>query len=207
MHLRKRATSHQLPPAPSVVNPTGRFEGNDGSWSTFSINVNSDEKGENGQNFRVLISTSSPLTLVPQQTGWCNTDCAERRGVGQFNGRPSLGVQDANSWEQAGFYSIPLPYWYPDTFLNTTNHTLGGTWGLTNVGLGESSSDSDVLVDRYVAKYTFDSGDFFMGSFGLAAGSVGPTGGDQATFLSQYNVDNGIASVSYGYAAGAYYRK
>lgn len=206
MHLRKRADTISLPEPPTVVNPSGQFDGNDGKWSSFSINVNSDNNGENGQNFRVLISTSSPLTLLPMQVGWCDDDCAARRGALLYNGKQPQGLEFTDTWKQSGFYNIPIPYWYPDTFMNSTsNQTLGGLWGLTNVGLGESSAQSPVLAQRNVVGYYFE--DFFMGSFGLAAGEVGPTSGTRATFLSQYELDRRAPSSSYGYAAGAYYRK
>ena len=207
MHLRKRADAIPLPKSlqPTVVNPTGQFDGNDGKWSSFSINVNSDSDGLNGQNFRILISTSSPITLLPMPNGWCNADCAERRGVLLYNGKQPEGLEITDTWKQSGIYTIPLPYWYSDTFVNqTSNDTLGGLWGLTNVGLGESSAQSQVLAKRNVVGYYFE--DFFMGSFGLAAGEVGSTGGTRATFLSQYELDQQVPSSSYGYAAGAYYR-
>ncbi|KAJ4339161.1 hypothetical protein N0V95_007846 [Ascochyta clinopodiicola] len=45
-----------------------------------------------------------------------------------------------------------------------------------------------------------------MGSFGLAVGEAGEDGSTRATFLSQFEDDSNIASSSYGYSAGAYYR-
>jgi hypothetical protein len=190
-----------------VVSSTGRFEGNDGKWSTFNINVNSDSNGENGQNFRVLASTSSPITLLPRQDSWCNAACAARRGVQPYKGEQSvLGLQKTETWKDWGIYDIPLPYWYPDTFLNkTANKSLNGLWGLTNVGLGETSNQSPVLENCPVAGFTFQ--DFFMGSFGLAVGDVGTSSGATKTFISQYEARSQIASHSYAYGAGAYYRK
>jgi hypothetical protein len=190
-----------------VVSSTGRFEGNDGKWSTFNINVNSDSNGENGQNFRVLASTSSPITLLPRQDSWCNAACAARRGVQPYKGEQSvLGLQKTETWKDWGIYDIPLPYWYADTFLNkTANQSLNGLWGLTNVGLGETSNQSPVLENCPVAGFTFQ--DFFMGSFGLAVGDVGTSSGATKTFISQYEARSQIASHSYAYGAGAYYRK
>ncbi|KZM26451.1 aspartic-type endopeptidase [Ascochyta rabiei] len=161
MHFRKRADSNPipLPPQPKVVNASGTFDGNDGRWSSFIINVNSNAEGLSGQNFKTLISTSSPVTLLPAITDLIN---------------------------------------------NSTNDTLKGAWGISNVGLGESSANSLVLTGRYIAQYIFN--DFFMGSFGLAVGEVGEDDSTRATFLSQFEDDSNIASSSYGYTAGAYYR-
>ena len=204
MHLRKRVDVTTIP-VPKVVPTTGSFDGNDGSWSTFYINANSDAEGMNGQDFKVLISTSSSLVLLPGRTDWCtNEACAEERGVGMFDGKQQLGMAESGSWSKAGIYEIPPPYWYSDD-LNGGNFTLRGTWGLTNIGLGKSSASSLVLTDRYAVDYIFE--EYFMGSFGLAVGAVGGYGAAKPTFLSQFEVDDQIASSSYGYTAGAWYRK
>lgn len=202
MHLGKRADTVTPPPLPVSVTPSGDFDGNDGKWSTFFINVNSDDKGENGQDFKVLISTSSPLTLLPGQTGWCTSDCPAKRGVFS-DGRQALGVGSSN-WEDAGNYGVPLPYWYAEP-TSSGNGSLAGAWGKTNVGLGRSSPQSLVVADRYAVKYLFE--DFFMGSFGLAQGQIGPQSGTLPTFLTQFAGENNVASSSFGYTAGAYYRK
>ncbi|KAF9700648.1 hypothetical protein EKO04_001902 [Ascochyta lentis] len=205
MHLRKRAdtTTIQLPDPPVVVPPSGDFDGNDGRWSTFLVNVNSDSEGLNGQDFKVLISTSSSLTLLPAITEWCDENCAAKRGVLKYNEKQVLGVQESDNWKTAGIYEIPLPYWYSNDLVDG-NHTLRGTWGLTNVGLGKTSPQSRVIASRYAVKYLFE--DFFLGSFGLAVGVVGGNASTRPTFLTQFKDDKNVASSSYGYTAGAWYR-
>ena len=207
MHLRKRVDTIVLPKPPVSVSPSGDFDGNDGNWSTFIINVNSDSEGKNGQNFKVLISTSSPLTLLPMQSDWCDLQCAGKRGVLPYNDKPVRGLEDSENWKEVGMFSIPLPNWYSDNFLGSNRSTsLAGVWGETNIGLGLSSEKSLFSAKRYAAKYIFN--DFFMGSFGLAVGRVG--GGENTTkanFLTQFDDDHNIASSSYGYTAGAWYRK
>jgi hypothetical protein len=205
MHVRKRDEVKTIP-VPKVINTSGTFDGNDGKWSTFYINVNSDGSGLNGQNFKVLISTSSQIVLLPGETEWCDTTCAEKRGVLMGNGVNNLkGMVESGSWVTAGLYEVPLPYWFSSDLIQETNKTLAGRWGVTQVGIGISDQSSTVLPDRYVAKYDFK--DFYMGLFGLARGQVGPPGGFKPTFLTQFK-DNGlIASTSYGYTAGAWYSK
>ncbi|KAH6642121.1 aspartic peptidase domain-containing protein [Boeremia exigua] len=204
MHLRKRVDTIALPPPPISVAPSGDFDGNDGRWSSFFINVASDTQGLNGQNFKVLISTSSSLTLLPARTEWCNSKCAAERGVALYNNEQVLGVQLSGQWADAGIYEVPLPYWYPKEAISTGNGTLGGSWGKTNIGLERSSPSSLVIAERYAVKYIFE--DFFMGSFGLAVGAVGPSQGSIPTFLTQMEDDGQIASSSFGYTAGAWYR-
>lgn len=202
MHLGKRADTVPDPPLPILVPSSGEFDGNDGKWSSFFINVNSDDEGMNGQDFKVLISTSSSLVLLPGQTSWCNADCAAKRGVFS-DGQQALGV-GASNWDPAGNYGVPLPYWYAES-TSTGNGSLAGAWGKTNVGLGRSSAASLVEADRYAVKYLYE--DFFMGSFGLAQGQIGPLFATWPTFLTQFAGEHHIASFSYGYTAGAYYRK
>ncbi|KAF1829712.1 acid protease [Decorospora gaudefroyi] len=208
MFFGKREETIPYPPGPYVLTPSGSFDGNDGRWSSFNINIGDDGTNKsNGQNFRVLISTSSGVTLVPGQAQWCDdTDCAKSRGIGVYNGQQSLGLQESSTWQDAGIYSIPLPDWWTDTLaIDSSNTTAGGIWGLDNVGLGLSSPESPILQGQYVVKYLIQN--FFMGSFGLAAGSSGPQGAVKPNFLdSLYNSGVMIASRSYGYSAGAYHR-
>lgn len=205
MHLRKRADTTQIP-GPVAVRTSGQFEGNDGKWSTFLINLNSDEKGENGQDFRVLASTSSPLTLVPGKTEWCDDACAKLRGVVMRGGQQPLGNEQDGSWIPDGLFEVPIPEWFPrETIVTNGNLTLRGRWGVTNVGVGPSS-DSKILTDRYAVSYV--SEEFFLGFFGLANGEVGSgSNALKPTFLQQFQTEDQIASVSYGYTAGAWYRK
>lgn len=209
MFSKKRAEPIQLP-TPYVLSPSGKYEGNDGSWSTFFINVGDDGKNNsNGQNFRVLISTSSPATLVPQQTDWCSDpspeECAANRGILPYEGRPSLGFDETKSskWQTAGIYTIPVPEWYNETL---QAEEPAAVWGVDNVGLGESSPQSFILAEQYVVKYTVAN--FYMGSLGLAVGSTGPPGALKPNFMdNMYGSAHRIASRSFGYTAGAYYRK
>ena len=206
MHLRKRADATTIP-FPQIVPTSGKFDGNDGKWSTFLINVNSDKEGQNGQDFRVLPSTTSGLTLLPMKNSWCTTtECAERRGIIQYGGNQVMGVQDSTNWDDFLQLEIPLPYWYSGStdFLNASDPPRG-QWGTTNVGLGQSSAQSLVNPGLFAAKYQSDA--FFMGSFGLSVGEVGTQGATKPTFLSQFKDLQTIPSASYGYTAGAWYRE
>ncbi|CAN9396433.1 unnamed protein product [Alternaria alternata] len=208
----KRAEPIPLPPSPYVLRPSGNFEGNDGSWSTFTINIGDDNKNNsNGQNFRVLISTSLGTTLVPQQTDWCDEPdvdaCALSRGILPFRGQPSLGFNETESpqWQTAGTYTVPMPAWFNTSELQADSGKPPAVWGVDNVGLGESSPQSPMLASQYVVKYTFVN--FFMGSLGLAPGSTGPNNALKPNFIDNfYGSAHKIASRSFGYTAGAYYR-
>lgn len=204
MYLQRRKDVIPLPPQPFVLSPSGTFDGNDGKWSTFFINVGDGGTG-NGQSFKVLISTSSPLTLVPQQTAWCDESCAKDRGILFVNGQQSLGYKESQYWKTAGIYDIPLPYWWTNESSTNSTDTLAGDWGSENLGMGESSPKSVILPEQYIVEYTFK--DFFMGSLGLAVGDTGPPGGSKPNFLNYFYSASMTASASYGYTAGASYRE
>jgi hypothetical protein len=85
------------PPTPLIVPPSRSFDGNDGAWSTFAINVGSSGDSRSGQDFKVLVSIIGSVALVPLQANWCTypnlTTCARDRGILPFNGKQSLGFK------------------------------------------------------------------------------------------------------------------
>lgn len=203
MKLNRRKETLPLPPTPYVVSDSGQFDGNDGKWSTFSINIGDVDSGQ-GQNFRVLISTSSPVTIVPGVTEWCDSDCARTRGVEIYNGQQPRGIEESAQWERAGIYKMPEPHWWAESYRIDQSNTTG-VWGVDNVGLGTTSIQSPILGEQYVVETLVE--DYFMGSFGLAAGETGPSGGSKPNFIDNFYASHQIASKSYGYTAGAHYRK
>lgn len=208
MNFRKREDpavngTAKPPPPPQTIPPSGTFDGNDGQWSTFLINTGDADGKGGGQNFKVLVSTSSAVVLVPGISEWCDEDCAQKRGVQLFKGGHPLGQETGSgSWQNAGIYDIPLP----NGWLNETNKPAA-TWALDNVGLGASSERSPILEKRYVVGSK--SKDFFMGYFGLAAGPIAPGAGKDSInpFLTEFANLDSIPSISYGYTAGAKYSK
>jgi hypothetical protein len=198
-----------LPPKPLVLAPSGTFDGDDGKWSTFTINIAGDGEGK-GQNFKVLIGTSSSITQVPGQTEWCGTEeCAKRRGV---EGDQSLGLDMSSSdtYRTIGTYDLPITgiFWYSRDLLSpSSNSTVNGIWGVTTVGLGTASKQSQTIADQYVAVNYLK--DFFLGSLGLSIGPIKPEGTSKSSFLYglAYGENSPIASSAYGFTAGASYRK
>lgn len=205
--LKKRADTTLLPPLPRVLTPSGSFEGDDGKWSTFIINIAGDGEGA-GQNFRVLISTSSPITMVPAQGSWCNADCAKGRGILSFNNQQQpLGLDTTvTRWKQAGIYTLPTPEWWSDDYLLFPVNGTGEVYGLTTVGLGAASKTSITFDNQYVASTI--SRNSYLGSLGLAVGEFSPASASLPTFFSSFaGATEYMASPSYGYTAGALYRR
>ncbi|ORY17170.1 aspartic peptidase domain-containing protein [Clohesyomyces aquaticus] len=207
MSLYRRAENNTIP-AP-VILPPGDFGGNDGQWTTFTINLGNDNENTAGQDFRVMISTSSPYILIPDRAEWCTVptqqECAKARGVQLFRSSQSLGYDSTASshWQQYGTYDVPLEAfplidWSPDPKFNAS-------WGFENVGLGPSSPTTPILEKQLMAQV--HSKDFFMGIFGLSQTSINPGNGGVDPFFVQFNNNNkNTPSKSYSYTAGAHYR-
>ena len=206
MPLSPRADRPTIP-APYVFTPSSSFDGNDGSWSTFVVNIGDDGTGTTGQNFKVLVSTSSPVTMVPMQADWCTLPdqdtCAANRGVEPFQSRQTRGFQSASSkaWQASGVYSLPLALDVDYTPESKPN----GSWGTDTVGLGLASPASLLMSQQLVVETTTQ--DYFMGSLGLASLPVDLGSGPIATFLANFHYFNNTPSLSYGYTAGASYRE
>lgn len=207
MFARKRAepvndTAKELP-SPKDVAATGNWRGNDGKWSTFFINVGDKDNNGGGQNFEILPSTHSGVTILPLKASWCTGDCPEDRGVGTVKGVQMEGVKtDASTWNNAGTYDIATPDWWQNK-----SDTPGGLYGLEFVGIGQASSQSYIAKNMYIAGTT--SKDFYIGQFGLGVGAtnVGKGNGNVQSILATFQNESTIPSVSYGYTAGAKYSK
>ena len=109
MWFTKRSTTVS---APFLVATTGDFDGCDGDWSTFSLNIGA----QNPQEFRVLVSSLAGTTWLPKANGSCPSsggnffpsDCPSQRGIDVFNGGISSGYQSSasSSFDQVGLYKL-----------------------------------------------------------------------------------------------------
>jgi hypothetical protein len=202
MYLTSRAEDANvtlLPPPPYVLPPSGEFDGNDGRWSSFRINVGDREAKGRGQNFRVLVSTSSSVLQVPAQASWCDDDeCARDRGIEVYQSRQQRGLvmEASTDWVQNGIYNFPTPYWWDGRNLNAT-------YGWSSVGLGFSSPESPILLQQTVVANIMP--EFFMGWFGLSINPIHTGGDPMHTILYNLAGFNQTPSKSYGYTAGASY--
>jgi hypothetical protein len=203
MVLRSRAddANNTTIPLPVEVEVSEAWDGIDGKWSTFKINLGDKDAVGLGQNFRVLPSTFSGVTTVPGLSNDCRSDdCVKQRGVELYSSNQPHGFS-ANltlGWNRNGQYHVPLPNWWSD---GETNANLWEGY----VGLGFSSNASLVLGRQWVMEVPSEK--LFMGSFGLAAGSIAPGSDGRPTFLQAFAEHKQIPSFSYGYTAGASYRK
>lgn len=202
--------------SPCVWPPSTLFEGIDGSWSTFTLNVgDSGTDGQNsvrGQNFRVLISTSASATFIPNadDKGLCSslntsaTDCYDSRGIGKYNSAQSSGFKPQQAAGWTGLEVFPVN-------LRTTDVDYGANmptyFGTGNVGLGDAAAVSPILANQLVGLTS--SADFWFGMFGLSSVPMNLRGIAYPTWLdANYQADghkNNTPSFSYAYTAGSYF--
>ncbi|CAI6292567.1 unnamed protein product [Periconia digitata] len=185
-------------PPPIVVSPSGNWDGNDGSWSTFIVRVGSPE-----QLFRVLPSTADSKTLVPMPEGCTESDpedCGESRGVFVVDGHPSNGFQHNRSttWNQVGLYKLGLE--------ENLNYTGAALYGLDNLGLNVPQSGGVTLPRQIVGGVA--TKDYYLGHFGLGDRPTNFSDSEhpQPSYLRTLRDEEKIPSMSYGYTAGASYR-
>jgi hypothetical protein len=197
MGLAARATAAAQP---YVVPPSQKFDGNDGSWSTFKISV-----GTPGQDFRVLPSTKSGVTqvIVPEGCvpGLDPPDCAQRRGAEIFNSEQNTGFQvnASSSWSLIGQYAVDLE--------DALNYTARGLFGFDKVSLGSAADSTSLSMDSQVVAGLAEPS-YFMGALplGQADSSFQSTGKAIDSLLYQLRNSTKIPSLSYAYTAGAKYR-
>jgi hypothetical protein len=186
---------------PIIVPPSGSFDGDDGAWSTFLINIGDDGSGKLGQNFKALVSTSRSVTLLPLQADWCNTpSCAERRGILPYNSRQAQGYQPNSTAQHhdLGLFSLELRH------VREEEEEANGWYGLDSIGIGLASPESPVLVRQLVAGYVNKQP--FLSSLGLSTNLLNIGSGGINSYLTDLDASEAIASLSYSYTAGARYR-
>ncbi|KAF2110264.1 aspartic peptidase domain-containing protein [Lophiotrema nucula] len=184
--------------SPLVVENSGRWLGNDGSWSTFYVHA-----GTPPQHFHVVPSTQGQTLYVPidQDCRRLNvTNCGGTRGVEVFAQRPSDGFQknESSTWNELGIYRVGL-----DTNLGFTGN---GYFGYDTVGTGTAgSTDTPVLEHQAISAYA--TPDLWLGQLGLSQFALNMSETDQPhSFLSSLKEQGSIPSLSFGYNAGAPYR-
>ena len=182
-------------PAPISIPPTQEFDGNDGPWSTFPIQI-----GTPPQTVKVLISTASSQTWAISPDGCTQTDaanCSTARG-GLFQPNSS------SSWKQnqdasRGLYPLVLE----EQNLNITGN---GFYGYDTVALGGGNSGGLSLPQQVVASIATKS--YFLGLFGLnTQSSILPgTTNNITSFVTALNQSGAVPSLSWSYTAGNQYR-
>ena len=167
-------------------------DGNDGPWSSFPLGI-----GNPPQFVRVLVSTTcpQPWTVLPQ--GCTHSDpptCPSSRGGLFF-------PNSSTTWQEAGLYEL-------DQELNL-GYSGNGEFGFDSLTLGYPGSGA-YTIDRHLLA-GIAAKDFYIATWGIAPRPTNLTTIDSnnsyQSLLSSLKQNEQVPSLSYGYTAGAYYRR
>lgn len=185
--------------APFVVSPSFRFDGDDGAWSTFDVQI-----GTPPQTLRILPATVGQEVWVPIPEGCAGimsgvSDCGDLRGANDPSNR-GFKYTDSSSWNQTGIFQLAA-----EQYLYGTADS--GLYALDTVIL-ESALDSEekaILDGQTVAGIA--SSNFWLGSLGLgtSAGTFNAKGSSNPSLLVSMKEQNLTTSLSYSYTAGQAY--
>ncbi|KAF2681582.1 acid protease [Lentithecium fluviatile CBS 122367] len=190
-HALKRRQANDTIAAPIVASVSQYWEGNDGPWSSFAIQI-----GNKPQNIRVLPSTASTSTWAVYAEGCPSdapSDCPDSRG-GTFNPNNSL-TRVPNSIFQLGVEE-------------NLDFQVFGDFGFDTVTLGWQGSGGP-SVDHSIVAGIADTTFTWLGVLGL---NPRPTNfstfpnNPQVSFIQALRNQNSIPSLSWAYTAGAQYR-
>ncbi len=192
--LHPRATGQVKP---FSVPTSQSWDGNDGYWSTFLIQV-----GTPPQTFRVLPATNGDETWVPIPLGCTNasipnppSNCGDLRGANPFQVHPSQGFNSnaSSSWQSNGIFNL------------IREENLGihenGEYGFDTVTIG-ADPKAPTLPHQVVAGIA--TSEFWLGSFGLGPKPINFTAA-VPSFMANLATQKLIPSMSFGYTAGAKY--
>ena len=171
--------------------------GDDGPWSTFLINV-----GNPPQLLQVLVSTEVASTWVVEPGG-CGpaypVNCTRARG-GAYDSTKS------SSWNVNALYTLAAETNLGNPYSSSSQI---GDFGYDTIGIPGQSGVANVSLNHQVIA-GIATNTYYLGNLGLAAQNISFNAGGTDTslsFLASLKNENSIPSLSFGYTAGAAYRK
>ncbi|CZT22127.1 uncharacterized protein RCC_07996 [Ramularia collo-cygni] len=184
---------------PLSVPPSQFFDGNDGAWSTFFVQV-----GTPPQSVRVLPGTSASAgstlwVVLPEGCTDANPgleDCPENRHIFTRN---ESRTWSTDSLGNDGLYTLNT---LEEGKLGLTGNAF---YGFDTVQLGIGGSDMPVLESQLVAGIA--TNDFWLGSLGLSPVPFNFTNLNDPvpSMMGTLRNQSKIAGSSWGYTAGAAY--
>lgn len=179
---------------PIVVPASQNFEGNDGPWSSFTLQI-----GTPAQNVNVLISTAGYQTWAVVPEGCTPSDppsCAVLRGGKFLTNQSSTWTR--NNVTTNGTFTLGLE-------LNL-DYSGNGLFGYDTIGLGWQGSNGPSLDQQIVAGIA--TKEFYLGIFGLNPRPSNFTNFNHPvpSYMANLRERSMIPSLSWGYTAGNQYR-
>lgn len=181
-------------PPPRSIPPSQDFDGNDGPWSSFYLEI-----GSPAQDVKVLISTAGyqTWTVVPQGCIASDPpDCATSRG-GQFTPSQS-STWKYNNASVNGTFTLGLE--------TNLDYSGNGDYGYDTIVLGYQGSNGPSLQQQTIAGIA--TKEFYLGIFGLNPRSTNFSTFDDPvpSYMATLKNRSMIPSLSWGYTAGNQYR-
>ena len=166
-------------------------DGNDGSWSTFAVEV-----GTPPQVTRVLPSTSGSSLWVVLIQGCIESDpsnCHTLRG-------DTFNINASSTWQDEGLFHLPL---LSEQYLGYSGNA---DYGFDNVTLDWPGSGGPTLEHQVLTGIA--TKDFYIGSLGMTSRPVNISNFTDPfpSMLGTLRNNNQIPSLSFGYTAGAFYQ-
>ncbi len=181
-------------PAPIAIPASQDFIGNDGPWSSFTLQV-----GTPAQDVEVLVSTAGYQTWVVVPEGCTSSDppnCADLRGN-------EFAPSQSSSWKQNnvtanGTFTLGIEA--------NLGYTGNGEFGYDIVALGWQGSGGPSLEEQIVAGIA--TPEFYLGLFGLNPRPTNFTNFNDPvpSYMSTLKQKSMIPSLSWSYTAGNQYR-
>lgn len=173
-----------------MVAKGGYRDGDDGQWSSFDLRVGNPE-----QLIRVIPSTAGSATWVvlPEGCEPSSTNCSDARG-GLFNQSRS------STWRDLGLFTLALE--------QNLGHNESGAFGLDTISLGLTNETGGPTLDSQILA-GIATENWYTGVFGLQQQPMNLSDFSEPhqSFLSGLRTRNFIPSLSWGYTAGAHFRK
>ncbi|CZR60088.1 uncharacterized protein PAC_09983 [Phialocephala subalpina] len=182
-------------PSPISISPSQEFDGDDGPWSTFTLQI-----GNPPQSVKVLISTYSHQTWAIAEEGCGSgdpTDCNKLRG-GLYNYTASTSWIPNTANLTTQIYGLGLE--------SNLGYSGNGRYGFDDVTVGFQGSGGPTLKNQTVAGLA--TKDFFVGVFGLKPVPSNFTDFDDPipSFMENLRKQAMIPSTSWAYTSGNQYR-
>jgi hypothetical protein len=171
-------------------------DGNDGPWSSFSVQV-----GTPPQTVKVFISTASTQTWAVATEGCGSGDpttCPKLRG-GIYNYTASTSWVSNLANLSSNIYGLGLE--------DALGYVGTGRYGFDDVTLGIQGGSGPTLKNQTVAGIA--AKEFLLGSFGLRPRSSNFTNYNDPSpsYVENLKNQSKIPSLSWGYTSGNQYRK
>ncbi|TVY15280.1 Candidapepsin-8 [Lachnellula arida] len=182
-------------PSPIVVAASQDWDGNDGPWSSFPLQV-----GTPSQDVKVLISTAGIQTWVVAPEGCTSTDpsnCATLRGSEYLFNQSTTYVPNLTNLS-SNIYNLSFESSLGDMGL--------GRYGFDDVTLGWQGSGGPALKNQTIAGIATKA--FYLGIFGLTPRPSNFTEFNDPipSYMENLRNQSLIAGTSWAYTAGNQYR-